>query len=114
MNQNKTLIEFEQALQIMQYYMLRFINKDIIWNYSKKELYNLTTEGYAFESDLHEDIEYINHEYKIFKRRLYYLKQKEKLQQDKQKLNLLSKTNKICDDIILYKIAPFLNKNFKV
>ena len=114
MNQNKTLIEFEQALQIMQYYMLRFINKDIIWNYSKKELYNLTDEGYASYSEYMKIFEYINNEYKRFKRRLYYLKQKEKLQKDKQKLNLLSKSNLLCNDVILYKIAPFMNKFFKV
>ena len=68
----------------------------------------------AFEYELREDINYIYDEYKKFKQRLYYLKQKEKLQQDKQKLNLLSKTNLLCDDVILYKIAPFMNKFFKV
>ena len=92
-----------------------FENTNEVWyfvNSTKIDL--LTDEGYAFGFELHKDIIYINEEYKKFKRRLYYLKQKEKLQQDKQKLDLLSKSNLLCDDVILYKIAPFMNKFFKV
>ena len=92
-----------------------FENTNEVWDFinnAKRDL--LTEEGNAFESELHEDINYINEEYKKFKRRLYYLKQKEKLQQDKEKLDLLSKSNLLCDDVILYKIAPFLNNFFKV
>ena len=76
---------------------------DVVYN-AKRDL----------SEDNYVDIVMFNMEYKKFKRRLYYLKQKEKLQQDKQKLNLLSKSNLLCDDIILYKIAPFLNNFFKV
>ncbi len=92
-----------------------FENTNEVWDFvnnAKRDL--LTENGHTIESELHEDINYINEEYKKFKRRLYYLKQKEKLQQDKEKLDLLSKSNLLCDDVILYKIAPFLNKFFKV
>ncbi len=79
MDRDKTLIGFGKALHLFRQTIFLNIDNEFIFDQSHKELYNLTENGSAFESELYEDIEYINNEYKKFKRRLNYLKQKEKL-----------------------------------
>ena len=80
-------------------------NYSIIFRFGQISIFDL--------NDIYLDLYNLKNIYKQFNKKLYYLKQKEKLQQDKQKLNLLSKTNLLSDDVILYKIAPFMNKFFK-
>ncbi len=103
------LRNFVEADYMFRWYVNNKINLIVEYNYLVKE----TETDYKLYNELYQDIEYINFEYKKFKSRLRYLKQKEKLKQDKLKLNLLCKSNMLCNDVILYKIAPYMNKKFK-